>query len=113
MVTTASGNKAEIAVAGFMQEQGYKIVGLNWKTRLCEIDVIARREDIVYFVEVKYRTDSQQGSGLEHITTKKLNQIKFAVRVWCHNNDWEGDCRILGAEVFGLDFEHINLVEIE
>ena len=107
-----TGHKAEAAVAGALQERGYKILGLNWKTKLCEIDVIAQKDKIVYFVEVKYRAASGQGSGFEYITPKKLNQMQFAARLWNQTNDWNGDYRLLGAEVSGLNFEHINLVEI-
>ena len=113
MKTTAIGQSAEVAVARHLVGSGYSILAQNWKTKICEIDVVARKDDVIYFVEVKYRAGKQQGSGLEHITPQKLNQIKFAVRVWCQNNSWDGDCRILGAEVSGLNFEHIELVEID
>lgn len=112
MATTTVGNRAEAAVARSLEGKGFKVLAQNWRTRVCEIDIIAKKEDIVYFVEVKYRLSGEQGSGLEHITPRKLNQIKFAVRVWCHNNNWEGDCRILGAEVSGLNYEEIDLIEI-
>ncbi len=112
MKTTAIGQTAEGAVADHLAQDGYKILARNWKTKICEIDIIARKEDVIYFVEVKYRAGAEQGSGLEHITTQKLNQIKFAVRVWCQNNGWDGDCRLLGAEVSGLNFEHIDIVEL-
>lgn len=113
MRTSAIGQNAETAVAKRLTQNGYKILDRNWKTKLCEIDIVAKREDIIYFVEAKYRAGAEQGSGLEHITPQKLNQIRFAVRVWCQNNDWDGDCRILGAEVSGLSFENIELVEID
>lgn len=112
MKTTAVGRSAETAAALHLVKDGYKILARNWKTKLCEIDIVACKDDITYFVEVKYRLGEEQGSGLEHITPKKLNQIKFAVRVWCHNNNWQGDCRIFGAEVSGLKHEEINFVEI-
>ncbi len=112
MATTTIGRQAETAVANYLTAQGFSIVAQNWKTKVCEIDIIAAKDKIIYFIEVKYRLSGAQGYGLEHITPKKLNQIKFAVRVWCQNNDWQGDCRILGAEVSGDEFEFINLLEI-
>lgn len=113
MTTTLNGQAAEAAVAGLLQKQGYKILDRNWKTRLCEIDIIASKGKIIYFAEVKYRVSGEQGSGLEHVTPRKLGQIKFAVRLWNQNNNWDGDCRILGAEVSGADFENIELVELD
>ncbi|MBI2009126.1 YraN family protein [Candidatus Saccharibacteria bacterium] len=113
MATTTIGGKAEAVVARILERKGYKILAQNWKTKVCEIDVIANKDSVVYFVEVKYRQGAEQGSGLEHITPQKLNRIKFAVRVWCHANNWDGDCRILGAEVSGMSYEAIELVEID
>ncbi len=113
MKTTAIGQSAEAAVAKHLAQSGYKILAQNWKTKLCEIDIVAINGDIIYFVEVKYRASTEQGSGLEHITQQKLNQIKFAVRVWCQSNSWDGDCRILATEVSGPNFENIELVEID
>ena len=112
MRTTVIGQSAETAVAKHLAEKGYKILAQNCKTKICEIDIIARQDDVIYFVEVKYRASATQGSGFEHITSQKLNQIKFAARVWCQNNDWEGDYRLLGAEVTGLEFENINVLEL-
>ncbi|MDO8591534.1 MAG: YraN family protein [bacterium] len=113
MRTTEIGQSAETAVASHLAKDGYKILAQNWKTKICEIDIVARKDDVIYFIEVKYRTGAEQGSGLEHITPKKLNQIKFSARVWCQNNNWEGDCRLLGAEVSGPNNENIELVEID
>lgn len=111
--TTSVGRQAEAAVARKLQEYGYKILQRNWRTKFCEIDVVAQKNNIIYFVEVKYREQDKQGSGLEYITPRKLSQIKFATRFWCQNFNWEDDCRIYGAEVSGPDYETIDLVEID
>jgi uncharacterized protein (TIGR00252 family) len=112
MVTVATGQAAEAAVAQQLQARGYKIIDRNWKTKICELDIVAQKDKIIYFVEVKYRIGTDQGSGLDYINWKKLGQLEFAARVWCKDHDWEGDCRLLGAEVSGLDYENISLVEI-
>lgn len=113
MRTTAIGRSAETAVAGHLTQNGYKILARNWKTKICEIDVVANKDDVIYFVEVKYRAGEGQGTGFEYIGPKKLRQIGFAARVWCQNNNFEGDYRLLGAEVSGLNYENIELVEID
>lgn len=106
------GRAAENAVALALASKKYQILEQNWRRRTAEIDLIAKSKKVVYFVEVKYRGSDGQGSGLEYITPKKLNQIKYAVRLWCAENDWNGDCRILGAEVSGAAYEKIEIVEI-
>lgn len=108
-----TGPKAEAAVADFLKHSGYKILNRNWKTKVCELDIVAKKKAIVYFIEVKYRQADDQGSGLEHITGHKLNQLRFAARIWNQDHNFEGDYRIVGAEVTGPDFGDINLVEID
>jgi putative endonuclease len=110
--STKTGLQAEGRVAERLTLFGYKIIIQNWKTKVCEVDIIAKKDGIIYFTEVKYRTSAAQGSGLEYITPKKLNQLKFAARIWCQENDWTGDYRILGVEVSGDDYEKMEILEI-
>lgn len=113
MVKTTSGQAAEDAVSEYLKTQGFKILNRNWKTKICELDIVARKKDVIYFIEVKYRQSDDQGGGLDHITLQKLNQLKFAARIWNQDHNFEGDYRIIGAEVSGPDFATINLVEID
>lgn len=113
MKTTATGRQAEAAVADYLVESGYKILAKNWRTRWCEIDIIAQKDKTVYFTEVKYRVSEARGSGFDYITEHKLNQIRFAARFWNAQNDWDGDYRLIAAEVTGLDYGIIDLAEIE
>jgi uncharacterized protein (TIGR00252 family) len=111
MKTTFIGKKAEARVAEFLNNEGYKILAQNWRTKVCEIDVVAKKEDIVYFIEVNYRSSEKQGGGLEYITPKKLNQIHFAAQIWVQQNNWNGDYRLLAAAVSGS--EGISVVELD
>ena len=99
--TTDIGNRAEDVASQYLKRQGYKILARNWRTRWCEIDVVTAKDQIVYFVEVKYRANSQCGDGLEVITSKKLKQMEFAARVWVSDNDWPGDYRLMAISVTG------------
>ena len=112
MVTTATGQAAERSVVEHLASQGFKILNKNWKTKVCEIDIIAEKDKIIYFVEVKFRGADAQGTGFDYIGPRKLNQLKFAARVWVQNKSWDGDYRIIGAEVSGQDFGTINITEL-
>jgi uncharacterized protein (TIGR00252 family) len=113
MKTTTTGRNAEAAVADYLVQNGFKILANNWRTRWCEVDIIAQKDKVVHFIEVKYRLSDSHGSGFDYITPHKLNQIKFSARFWVTQNDWDGDYRIIAAEVSGLDYEIIDLVEID
>lgn len=99
MITTAIGQRAEKLVADYLAANGWKILDKNWRRLRCEIDIIARKDKIIHFVEVKFRSSDLQGDGLEYITPKKLKQIQFAAKIWNQENNWDGDCRILAVSV--------------
>ncbi len=103
-MSTSTGRNAESAAAEHLEELGYKILDQNWRTRWCEIDLVAKKNDVVYFVEVKYRAAENWGSGLEYITPKKLQQMIFAAKFWVNVNDWNGDYRLSAVEVTGPTF---------
>lgn len=80
------GAIGEGMVANYLTRHGYMIVEQNWKTKYCEIDIVAQKEDTVYFVEVKYRKQPNQGGGLAAITSKKLQQMTFAAKIYAQAN---------------------------
>jgi ribonuclease HII len=112
MSTTSTGNQAEAAVAEYLRTQGYMIIEQNWKTKRCEIDVVAQKNDTVYFVEVKYRKSNYQGDGLAYITDKKLGQMSFAAELWVSSHSWQGGYELLGAAVTGKDFTVTDVIEL-
>ncbi len=113
MKTTDLGLKAETVVADLLVKQGFEILDQNWKTARCEVDVIAQKDHVVYFVEVKYRAGMEQGDGFEYITDRKQRQMRFAAEIWNQQHDWGGDWRLMAAAVSGLDCESIEIIEID
>lgn len=109
--TTAIGRQAEAAAAEFLKARGYKIISTNWRTRWCEIDIVASRDGVVYFVEVKYRRVSAQGGGLDYITVDKLKRMNLAARLWASTNYFDGDFELSVVEVGGVDFIVTDFVE--
>lgn len=108
MSNYSAGHSAELRAADFLVEKGFMVTEINWKTRYCEIDIVAEKDKAMYFVEVKYRKNSNQGYGLEYITPKKLNQMRFAAELWVSNNNWSGDYQLAAI---GIDGDIITLVD--
>ena len=106
------GQDAESVVAKYLENNGFKIVDRNWKTRQCEIDIVAKKDNCIYFVEVKYRSSSSQGDGFEYITSNKLRQMSFAGELWVAQNKWQSEYCLSGASVSGPDFEVEFIEEI-
>lgn len=110
MSNYAVGHQAEKDVAIFLESEGYKIQEINWKTRYCEIDIVALKNKTIYFVEVKFRQSNNQGDGFDYITPKKLNQMKFAAQMWLSEKKWEGDCVLAAVAASPGGFELIEIV---
>lgn len=79
---TAVGKNAEQCAASYLTSRRYTVVEQNWKTKWCEIDIVALNGDNLVFFEVKYRRSLRQGGGLAAITPRKLRQMKFAAELW-------------------------------
>lgn len=105
-----SGSEAEERVARWLEDNRYKIVDMNWKTRWCEIDIVAQKNKTMHFVEVKYRNSSAQGGGLDYITKQKLRQMRRAANSWAELNSWQGQYVLSAAEVSGSAFD-VRFVE--
>lgn len=112
MNTAQIGRDAEDASANFLFAKGYKILDRNWRTRWCEIDIVAIKNKIVYFVEVKYRKNSIYGDGLDAISVTKLRQMNFAADLWVNSNQWNGtyELAVISATGKPVNIENFIIV---
>jgi uncharacterized protein (TIGR00252 family) len=113
MKTTEQGQQAEAAVAGLLGQDGFELLDKNWKTKVCEIDLVMQKHNVIFFVEVKYRGSQFQGGGFDYITDQKLRKMTFAAEVWKRQYDWAGDYRLMAAAVSGPDCRDIQLIELD
>lgn len=104
MATYHIGQRAELAAAEHLKARGYKIIERNWRTKWCEIDIVAKRNDTMYFVEVKYRSSESQGTGLDYITSQKLRQMRFAAEFWVQAHNFNGNYQLAVVAVGGESF---------
>lgn len=111
MTNVAHGIKAEAQAVTHLQHHGYKIIDQNWKTKWCEIDIVAQKDQTIYFVEVKYRLNDNYGTGLDYITTKKLKQMGRSAEGWVQIHNWIGDYKLGAIEVSGNEFHVTNFIE--
>ena len=105
------GHKAELAAAKTLKARGYRILTLNWRTKYCEIDIIAWHNGIPIFVEVKYRASETSGSGLDYITAKKIQHMKRAADFWVRQHSYSGEYQLAAIEVTGEHYEVGELVD--
>lgn len=69
------GNIGENAAADYLREAGYDILARKYRCRLGEIDIIARDNGVIVFVEVKTRRSKAYGMPAEAVTYSKQQKI--------------------------------------
>ncbi|WLS09970.1 YraN family protein [Shinella sumterensis] len=74
------GHVSEYLAALYLLAKGYRIRAIRYRTKAGEIDIIARRGDLVVCVEVKARRDAD--SALFAVTGTAQRRIRAASEVW-------------------------------
>ncbi len=80
-MTKQKGNLAEKQAISYLEDRNYKIVEQNfYAKKLGEIDIIALKDDIYHFIEVKSALDYE--TAINNITKSKLNKIKRSLQYY-------------------------------
>jgi len=111
MNPTQIGHKAEKAASVYLEMRGFKIIERNWSRTKYEIDIIALKDDVIHFVEVKHRINDNQGGGLEAITASKLKHMQRAAQGWVSETKWPGEYVLSAVETSGSSYAVISFIE--
>ncbi|MFD1329259.1 YraN family protein [Mycoplana ramosa] len=74
------GHVAEFVAALYLLAKGYRVLALRYRTRVGEIDIIARKRDLVICVEVKARRSEE--SAVFAVTGTAQRRIRAASDLW-------------------------------
>lgn len=105
------GRWGEQAAADYLCEHGYNIVARNVRTPYGEIDVIASREDILVFVEVKARTSKSYGPPEVAVTARKQAHMLACANHYAQQNEidhWQIDVIAVEREGGKLVITHFE-----
>lgn len=73
------GHRGEDMAAAYLQEHGYCILDRNWTNRgKKELDIIATKDDVCVFVEVKTRKAGSATAPIEAVNAQKQHRICLA-----------------------------------
>jgi putative endonuclease len=72
------GRRSERLAVEYLKRTGYRILEINFRTRVGEIDIIARETGTIVFVEVKARASRRFGSPKGAVTATKQRKISMA-----------------------------------
>lgn len=71
------GVGGESAAVEHLRRKGYKIIERNYRSRMGEIDIIARHKGVMVFVEVKARRSRRYGHAKWAVTPAKQRKISM------------------------------------
>lgn len=91
--TQVRGGGGEERAAEFLVAQGLQVLSRNYRTRLGEIDLIARDGDVLVFVEVRLRAGRGFGGAAESVTPHKQRRIQSAAQMYLRQLRREPRCR--------------------
>jgi putative endonuclease len=66
-----TGKEGEEAAVQYLLQHGYDVIERNWRHQRLEVDIIARKGEILSIVEVKTRTGNFFGEPYEAVTKQK------------------------------------------
>jgi putative endonuclease len=94
MSPTETGRAAEQKAANYLTEAGFRVIGRNWRTRWCEIDIIATKGPVLHIIEVKYRKSTRYGYAAEYISRDKSARLTRAALSWTQAHHYNGPYQI-------------------
>ncbi|MBO5316703.1 MAG: YraN family protein [Clostridia bacterium] len=111
-----TGNIGEAAAAKYLKKQGYRILERNFSTDNAEIDIIAKKDNLIAFVEVKTRTlgheSPREPRPASAVTQEKQRKIIRAASYYLSRNRQIARSRFDIIEVF-LEENRKNPKEIK
>jgi putative endonuclease len=105
------GRKGEITVAKWLEKFGAEILAMNFAVKGGEIDIIAAKDDIIAFVEVKTRSDFSVSNGFDVIDEDKKRRIIRTAFDYIGKNNITKQPRFDIAVVIFAEKKHINYVK--
>jgi putative endonuclease len=88
--TKSLGDRGEQIAREFLARQGYQMVAANFRHRRKEIDIVAMRDGVLVFVEVKTRRTLAFGYPAEAVDGRKRAAIAACARAFLHLHGFAG-----------------------
>ena len=99
----ARGNLGERAAARYLRRRFYRVLERNWFYYHKEVDIIARRGDILVICEVKTRShdeSSPYGPASRAVDAEKRKNLLIAAKGYARRIGWKKSIRMDVIEVY-------------
>ena len=100
------GELGEKLAEQILISKGYRIIKKNFNCPFGEIDIIALKEDVIAFVEVKTRLSDDFGTGLEAVRAYKKRHIRNSANYYLSITGWHN--KDVDFQVIEISAAHID-----
>ncbi|MBV8388863.1 MAG: YraN family protein [Mucilaginibacter sp.] len=107
------GRKGESLAKTFLQGLGYEILDENWTHGKAEVDLIAYKDKVIIFTEVKSRSGNAFGEPEDFVDTRKQKLLAEAADEYIYLMDHQGEVRFDIISVLFDRNENYSLKHIE
>jgi len=83
-----TGEVGENVACRWLMSRGYRILTRNFHARRGELDIVAQKDSVIAFVEVKTRTGGETGQGACSVGAAKQFHLRKAAEAWLAVNRW-------------------------
>ena len=106
------GKKGEQLAVDFLLKNGYKIIERNYRFDKAEVDIIAKKENILAVIEVKTRSTTDFGNPQDFVKPKQIKNLVKAVDEYINENDLDIEVRFdiiaIVKKKNGFEIEHLE-----
>ena len=107
-----AGNFFEALARNYLLKHSYEILAQNWHYGKAEIDLIAKHQDTLVFVEVKQRASDYFGAAAQFVSKAQQKRIIMAANAYILKINWQQEVRFDVITFLGTQeqysLEHIN-----
>jgi putative endonuclease len=108
-----TGILGEELAAQYLSGKGYSILHRNWRHLRWEVDIIAERNGMLHFIEVKMRTTTLFGHPEENVTVKKIKHMMSAAEEFVYANPYWKRIQFDVLSITALNDEPVEYFLIE
>uniref|UniRef100_UPI002626E089 YraN family protein n=1 Tax=uncultured Polaribacter sp. TaxID=174711 RepID=UPI002626E089 len=87
------GIKGEKLAIDFLLKNGYKILEKNFRYLKAEVDIIAKKDNVLAAVEVKTRSTDYFGNPQDFVNPKKIKLLLSAIDYYVNEKDLDVEVR--------------------
>lgn len=107
------GKWGEGVAADYLEQQGYSILERGWRSGHKDIDLIAFKQGILAFVEVKTRKNNAYIQPQQAVDRHKIKLLMTAANRYICNNNIDAEIRFDIVAITGTDYSNYKIEHIE